>query len=107
LKEETQTKEARLTRSVVTFLFYLPAIVIALTIFGDVLSVYKLQAVFSFPHEALGRGEFTPELRSRFIVMELLAISIGIPTFYLCRKIIHFEKSTAIVLREYLKLLSD
>jgi hypothetical protein len=107
LEEEAPSKEARLSRGVVTFLFYLPAIVIGLTILGDILSVYKFHAVFSFPHDALGKGELSPELRNRFLIMELLAVSIGVPTFYLCRKIIHFEKSTAMVLRQYLKLLSE
>jgi hypothetical protein len=64
-------KEARVTRGVVTFLFYLPAVVIALTILADILSVYKFQAVFSFAHDALGKGELSPDLGNRFAIMDL------------------------------------
>src|SRR5260370_12604192 len=47
LEEEPVTREARLSRNIVTILFYLPALVIALTVLADVLSVYVFNAVFS------------------------------------------------------------
>jgi hypothetical protein len=100
------TKEARLRRGVETFLFYLPAVVIVLTFLADVLSVYAFKAVFSYPHNPLGFGDLSAEQKTRFIFMEAIAATIAVPTFFLCRKIIHFEKATASVLREYLRLLT-
>jgi hypothetical protein len=105
LRKDPSNREAKLSRSAVTALFYLPAIVIGLTIVADVLSVYLFKAVFSFPHEPLGFGSFPPVRKIQFIVMELIAVAIGIPTFFLCRKIIEFEQSTATVLREYSQLM--
>jgi len=95
------TKKARLSRDVVTVLFYLPALVIALTILADLLSVYKLSAVFAFPHTPLGFNAFSPGRKIQFLFMEAAAVCLGIPTFFLCRKVILFERSTANVLRAY------
>jgi hypothetical protein len=106
LAEDQSPHEAKLTRAVVTFLFYLPAAVIALTIVADLLSVFVLKAVFSFPHFPLGFRHSSLGRQIQFIAMELAAVGMGLPTFILCRRIIDFEQSTAAVLREFAKLLS-
>jgi hypothetical protein len=105
LEAEHSTREAKLTRVVVTVLFYLPAVVIALTIMADLLSVFFLNAVFTFPHAPLGFRDATLGRKVQFVAMELAAVGIGVPTFFLCRKIIDFEQSTGAVLREYAQLI--
>jgi hypothetical protein len=105
LEAEPSTREAKLSRAVVTFLFYLPATVIALTIAADILSVFVLKAVFSFPHFPLGFRGAGLGRQIQFVAMELAAVAMGVPTFLLCRRIIDFEQSTATVLREYANLL--
>ena len=104
LEAQPSEKEARLTRSVVVVLFYLPAIVIGITIMADLASILWLPAVFSFPHGPLGFSTSSLRVRIQFIAMELGAMAIGIPTFLLCRRIIEFEQSTATILREYSQL---
>ena len=104
LESEPSGKEAKLTRFVVIVLFYLPAIVIGITIAADVASVLWLPAVFSFPHGPLGFSTSSLKLRVQFVAMELGAMAIGIPTFLLCRRIIDFEQSTATILKEYSQL---
>jgi hypothetical protein len=95
------TRKARLSRDVVTVLFYLPALAIALTVLADVLSVYKLSAVFTYPHAPLGFGGFPLGRKIQFLAMEVAAMGLGLPTFFLCRKVIRFEQATASVLRSY------
>ena len=89
----------------VTALSYLPVAVIAVVLAVDLLSVFVFKAVFTFPHEPLGFHNFRWGRRIQFIAMEVIALAIGVPVYFLCRKIVEFEKSTASVLREYANLI--
>jgi len=104
LDEDRSPGGTRLSRLVIA-LFYLPVVVIAITILADFLSVFFFNAVLSFPHQPLGFASLDLTRKIQFIAMEVIALAIGIPTLFLCRRIIGFERSTANVLREYAKLV--
>ena len=99
------TAYERLVRYAVIALYTLPAALIAFIVITDLLTLFALPAAFCQTHtplwNCLSRG-----LRVHAVGMDLVAILLLLPTVYMCRRIVVFEKATQAVIREYVQSIS-
>lgn len=102
--EKAMKLAEKLVRYALVVLYLLPSLMIVGVILIDILTLFTLRAVFTYPHRPLTFGELSRNLVVRAGGMEVIAVMFLIPTAYLCLRIIGFDKATGSLMRKYLAI---